>query len=274
MQRSVLITGCSTGIGAATADLLQLSGYRVIASVRDERDRMKLLPRHRCVRLDLSNSRLIDHAWGEVMSMADGRLFAVIHNAGYGQAGALEDLPVSALRDQFETNFFGIHDINCRAIKAMRPHGEGRILLNSSVLGYSAFKYRGAYAASKFALEAMADTLRLELRGTGIHTSLIQPGPIATNFRKNSLRAFLRHVDHKESFHKEHYPALLKRLTAEQSSNRYTLPADAVAQVFLRCLQSSQPSPRYQVTRPAQLMWWLKRYLPTTWFDAVCERVV
>jgi NAD(P)-dependent dehydrogenase (short-subunit alcohol dehydrogenase family) len=184
-------------------------------------------------------------------------------------AGALEDLSRDALREQFEGNVFGVHELNSFIIPMMRKSGRGRIVINTSVLGYVAQKYKGAYIASKYALEGMADTLRLELWGTDIHVSMIEPGPIASAFRKNSLAAFKRHVDPARSVHAAGYKILLEKLAFEGPITKWTLPASACVPPLISALESPVPKARYQVTFPAQLMAVAKRVLSARRMDKI-----
>lgn len=272
-QRTILITGCSSGIGLTAAQALHARGYRVFATARDDLalatlKQMGVLP----VCMDMRDSDSIRRAIEFVSRETGGTLFAIFHNAGYGQSGALEDLPREALREQFESNVFGVCELNSLVIPMMRKAGCGRIIINTSVLGYVALKFRGAYTASKFALEGIADTLRLELDGTGIHVSLIEPGPIQSNFRKHSLKAFQRFVDVGSSPHANAYQPFLEKLATEGPVTRWTLPAQACVPPLLSALESRVPKARYRVTFPAKLFAVLKRLLPSHRLDRVLLR--
>jgi len=270
---SVLISGCSSGIGYATAIGLRQRGYRVFAGIRDwtQADaliRAGLEPVH----LDLTNTTSIHAAVAEVASACEGRLYGLFNNAGFGQPGAVEDLSREALREQFEVNVFGAHELTRQVIPLMRRQGYGRIIQNSSVLGFVALKYRGAYIASKYALEGLTDTLRLELEGSGIYVSLIEPGPIVSEFRANALRAFRRHIDMENSYHAETYRAVLKRLEDDENEVMFTLPAEAVLDKVVKALSARKPKPRYAVTVPTYVFAGLKRLLPTSWLDRLLLR--
>lgn len=206
MSRFVLITGCSSGIGLAAAKALGEHGFTVIASARKAEDVTQLQQAGLlAVQLDLADPASIEQGAGTALALAGGRLYGLFNNGAYGQPGALEDLPTEALREQFETNLFGWHHLIRQVLPAMLAAREGRIVQNSSVLGLVAMKYRGAYNASKFALEGYSDTLRLELVGSGVHISLIEPGPIDTRFRANARSAFLRHIEPAQSRHHAAY---------------------------------------------------------------------
>ena len=177
--QSILITGCSSGIGHAAAHALAARGWRVFATARAEADVERLREEGlEALALDLADSASIEAAVEEVRERTGGRLTALFNNGAYGQPGAVEDLSRAVLREQLETNLLGTHELTTRVLPMMRAQGHGRIVQNSSVLGLAALPYRGAYVCSKFALEGLTDTLRQELTGSGIHISLIQPGPI------------------------------------------------------------------------------------------------
>lgn len=216
MPRFVLITGCSSGIGLAAAQALGQHGFTVIASARKAEDVTSLQQQGLlAVQLDLADSASIELGASAALHLAGGRLYGLFNNGAYGQPGALEDLPTEALREQFNTNLFGWHHLIRQVLPPMLEAKEGRIVQNSSVLGLVAMKYRGAYNASKFALEGYSDTLRLELAGSGVYISLIEPGPIDTRFRTNARSAFLRHIDPAQSRHQSAYRQTLTRLEKE-----------------------------------------------------------
>ena len=266
---SILVTGCSSGIGYRTALHLQSLGYHVIASVRREEDKARLMGEFNVVLLDLNDSQSIELAVAEMMKLTHHRLAGVFHNAAFGLPGALEDISREAMRNQFESNVFGTHDLNRRLIAHFRQQGYGRIVLNSSVLGFAAMAYRGAYNMSKYAIEGMADTLRLELHNTDIRVILIEPGPIESHFRRNAYAAFQQWVDASNSHHKTQYEGMIARLQKEGAAAPFTLPAEAVAAVVEKAFSHRYPKSRYRVTLPTQLFWWLKRILPTAWLDSV-----
>ncbi|MDK1286531.1 SDR family oxidoreductase [Pseudoalteromonas umbrosa] len=268
MSKSILITGCSTGIGLYCAKTLHNSGYKVIASVRD--------PKHRsifeelaipCILLDLSDDNSIHQGFQQALELCDGKLDVLFNNGAYGQPGAVEDLPTDVLRQQFEVNFFGWHTLTRLAVAHMRQKGQGRIIQNSSVLGLVALPYRGAYNASKFALEALTDTLRMELAETDIQVSLIEPGPILSDFRKNARQAFEQHIDIGSSYHKDEYQAQLTRLKAQTAPQKFTLGPEAVYDKLLHAIESPKAKARYYVTFPTYLMGYLKRILSSRLLD-------
>lgn len=266
--KAVLISGCSSGIGHCVAEGLAGRGYRVFAGMRNMADATKLHGTGiESVQLDLADSASIEAAVETVLERTGGRLYALFNNGAYGQPGAVEDLSRQALREQFEVNLFGTHELTCRVLPAMRRQGEGRIIQNSSVLGFIALKYRGAYVASKYALEGLSDTLRMELAGSGIYVSLIEPGPIESRFRENALRAYRRHINPDNSPHRETYKKVLARLETEDKDTPFTLPADAVLKKVIMALESRRPKARYYVTVPTYAFGALKRMLPERVMD-------
>ena len=265
---SILITGCSSGIGFYTAHQLHQRGYRVIASCRRAEDVKRLQGEGlECLQLDLEQPKSIQAAFDATMEKVEGKLDALFNNGAYGQPGAVEDLSREVLRKQFETNVFGWHELTRLALPNMIERGKGRILQNSSVLGFVSFKYRGAYVASKFALEGLTDTLRLELHGTGVHVCLIEPGPILSEFRNNSLRVFEENINRDSSRHREEYLKQVQRLRKEGPTSSFTLGPEAVFQRVLHALESPHPKIRYYVTFPTYLMGGLKRILPDRVLD-------
>lgn len=272
-QKSILITGCSSGIGYTCAHALQKQGYQVIASCRKDKDVRRLQDEGlTCIQLDLNDSASITAGAKQALELSNNKLYALFNNGAYGQPGALEDLPVQALREQFETNLFGWHQLVSELLPAMRTNGAGRIIQNSSVLGFAAMKYRGAYNASKFALEGWSDTLRLELYGSNIHIALIEPGPIESHFRANALAKFHQWIDINRGAHKEAYQAQLARLGKEESGNRFVLPAEAIIAPLIHALESDSPKLRYRVTTPTKVFALLKRLLPQRWLDPILRK--
>ncbi|ESP94223.1 SDR family oxidoreductase [Pseudoalteromonas luteoviolacea] len=268
MSKSILITGCSTGIGLYCAKTLHKSGYKVIASVRNPKHLAQFTELNiPCVLLDLSDEGSIQKGFEQALQLCDGQLDVLFNNGAYGQLGAVEDLPTNVLRQQFEVNFFGWHTLTRLAVSHMRTIGQGRIVQNSSVLGLVALPYRGAYNASKFALEGLTDTLRMELADTDIQISLIEPGPILSEFRKNARQAFEAHIDITASHHSAEYQAQLTRLKAQTAPQKFTLGPEAVYDKLLHAIEAPKAKPRYYVTFPTYLMGYLKRVLSSSWLD-------
>jgi NAD(P)-dependent dehydrogenase (short-subunit alcohol dehydrogenase family) len=273
-QRSVLITGCSSGIGRHVALGLKARGYRVFATARKQEDVESLIAEGlESIQLDIANSASIQNAFETVMQKTDGKLYALFNNAAFGISGAVEDLTRDALRDIFETNLFGTHELTRLVIPVMRRQGEGRIIQNSSVLGFVALKYRGAYNATKFALEGLSDTLRMELEGTNIFVSLIEPGPIESDFRKNAYAAYKRYIDKDNSVFKEIYQQTEERLQTEGPVVPFTLGPEAVLKKVIHVLESKRPRVRYYVTFPTYLFGYLKRVLPDRLMDKILSGI-
>jgi NAD(P)-dependent dehydrogenase (short-subunit alcohol dehydrogenase family) len=268
MTKAILITGCSSGIGHYTAHALSQRGYRVFASARKPIDVARLQREGlESVQLDVQDSASIEAAVDTVLERTEGRLYALFNNAGYGQPGAVEDLTRELLREQFETNVFGLMELTNRVIPVMRAQGAGRIIQNSSVLGIAALPYRGAYNASKFALEGLTDTLRLELRDTQIRVSLIEPGPIVSRFRDNAYAAFQRNIDPRGSAHEERYAALERRLMGQQGGSSFKQGPEAVLKRVVHALESPRPKIRYPVTAPTYFFAVMRRLLPERALD-------
>jgi NAD(P)-dependent dehydrogenase (short-subunit alcohol dehydrogenase family) len=269
-ERSILITGCSSGIGLASAREMKARGWRVFATARKPEDLARLRDEIavESLYLDYAEPASIDEAAKHVLAATEGRLTALFNNGGYGQLGAVEDLTPDVLRAQFEANVFGWHDLTRRVIPSMRARGEGRIVLCSSMLGLVAGPYRGAYCASKFAIEALADTLRMELAATGIKIVLIEPGPIASRFLEHALQAYRRNIDLEGSPHREIYRARIARMEAG-GSQTFKLGPEAVAAKLVKALESRTPKPRYYVTVPTYVAAFLRRLLPTRALDAI-----
>ncbi|MDO9104781.1 MAG: SDR family oxidoreductase [Methylovulum sp.] len=272
--KTILITGCSTGIGYASALALKERGHHVIATARHVADVERLTDSgFTSIQLDLADSGSIRAAVNQTLASTHGKLDALFNNAAFGQPGAVEDLSRETLRFQFETNLFGTHELTNLVLPVMRKQGHGRIIYNSSILGLVAMKYRGAYNASKFALEGLADTLRLELHGSNIHISLIEPGPILSDFRKNAFILYQRNIDPAHSFHKETYRTLEARLQKTGAAAPFTLPAQAVAEKVIHALEAKRPKIRYYVTFPTYLFATLKRILPAAWLDSLLRKI-
>lgn len=258
-NKYVLITGCSFGgIGYATARFLQDMGYFVIATARDEEDVILLKNEgFTAFLLDLRNKKTIDKAIKETLQLTDNKLYALFNNGGYGQLGALEDLSTKALREQFETNLFGYHRVIKKVLPVMKAQGYGKIINHSSILGLISLRFRGAYQASKYALEGYSDTLRLELENTGISVSVINTGPVESNFRTNAIKNFYETVDIENSRFKDIYTDKIEN----RKKSGFSLPASSVAEVVYQILQSDKPKPRYYVTKASYILAYAKKVL-------------
>ena len=274
MMKTILITGCSSGIGYATAQLLRQDNWRVYTSCRRAEDVERLRSEgFHSLQLDITNDEQIQAAIETVIAEF-GHLDALFCNAGYGQTGAAEDLCRAALQEQFNTNVFGTWQCINAAMKIFRRQQHGRILVNSSILGYAAMPWRSAYTSSKFALEGLCDTLRHETHASGIYISLLEPGPITSRFRPNALIKFKQYIDVENSVHRAAYQAQLNRLQAAGSVAPFTLTAEQCAQVCARALNASKPKARYPVTVPAHLFWYLKKFLSISCLDWLCRTAV
>lgn len=273
-DKSILITGCSSGIGLCCALGLRQRGYRVFATARKQEDVAKLTAQGlESLQLDLDDSRSINDAVDEVLKRTGGTLYALFNNAAYAIPGAVEDLRRDSLRQQLETNLLGTHELTNRIIPIMREQGYGRIIHNSSLLGLVTLPFRGAYTASKYALEGLTDALRLELNKTPIHISLIEPGPITSAFRKNAFAQYQAHIDKEGSYHRAIYEGMERRLQKPGPAQPFTLPPEAVLKKLIHALESRRPKIRYYVTVPTYLFAILRLILPYRWMDKVLLRV-
>ncbi|MCL4768667.1 MAG: SDR family NAD(P)-dependent oxidoreductase [Hyphomicrobiaceae bacterium] len=272
-DRSILITGCSSGIGLASAVMLRARGWRVLATARKPGDLQRLVDDHglEAIHLELADAAAVAGCAGEALSRTGGRLTALFNNAAYGQPGAVEDIAPDVLRRQLEVNVVGTHDLTRRLIPAMRANGQGRVVQCSSVLGLVAAPFRGAYCASKFALEGLTDALRLELAGTGIHVSLIEPGPIRSRFVASALAAAVANVDIESSVHRERYRRMIEALE-RGGRQTFKLEPEAVARKLVHAVESRRPKVRYYVTAPSYAAALLKRALPARLLDAAAAR--
>ena len=270
VKLNILVTGCSSGIGRCVALGLKQRGHHVFATVR-KRDDLESLRAQGVdtFLLDLQDSASIRRTVAEIMAKTDNRLDVLFNNAAYGQAGAVEDLSRAALRTQLETNLLGTVELTNLVIPFMRKQKFGRIIQNSSVLGFVPLPYRGAYVTSKFALEGLSDTLRLELHGSGIDVCLIEPGPITSRFRANAHTTFKKYIVAANSAHREQYLATEKRLSKPGPAAPFTLPADAVLKKVIHAVESAKPKVRYYVTFPTYLFATLKRVLPYRILDKI-----
>ena len=270
--RTILITGCSSGIGLDAARTLAARGWRVFATCRRTEDRDRLAAEGlESFSLDLADAASVEAGAAEALDRTGGALDALFNNGAFATPGGVEDLSRAALREIFETNLFGQIDLTNRVLPSMRARGSGRIVMNSSVLGFVSTPWRGAYSATKFALEALTDALRMELHATPIRVSLIEPGPITTDFRRNAARAFARHIGWQASPHRAAYEAtLMIRLNATDGPpDRFELPPSAVTARLIEALESRRPKARYFVTKPTYAADLMRRLMPTSLLDAV-----
>lgn len=276
MTRSILITGCSSGIGYDAAHALRARGWRVFAACRQEADCARLAAEgFDAPRIDYEDPDSIRAGLAEVLGATGGRLDALFNNGAYAIPGAVEDLPTDGLRAIFEANLFGWHDLTRQVIPVMRAQGGGRIVNCSSVLGLAALKYRGAYNATKFALEGLTDTLRMEMAGTGIHVAAIEPGPIPTRFRLNAQKQFERWIDWESSPRADQYRDTLRPRLYDTSGtpDRFELPCSAVSAKLIHALESPRPKPQYFVTTATYIVETARRLLPKWLFVRLAGRL-
>ena len=275
MQKSVLITGCSSGIGYDAATGLRDRGWQVFASCRQQADCDRLQAEgFASPRIDYCDAQSIQSGLASVLDATGGRLDAVFNNGAHQLNGAVEDLPVEGLRAIFEANFFGWHDLTRRIIPVMRAQGAGRIVQCSSTLGFTYMHWRGAYAATKHAVEAISDVMRIELADAGIDVILIEPGPITTALREKGLAYFEKYIDWENSPLRDRYERrLVPRMYGPAKLDTFELPPAAVTAKLIRALETDRPKPRYYVTTATYLAGYLKRVLSTRAMDRVISKI-
>ncbi len=273
MSRAILITGCSSGIGYDTAHYLNKNGYRVYATARGVEDVQRLRDEGLdAYLLDVRNPNNIKEILN-LITKDGGELYGVFNNAGYGQLGAVEDITTDTLREQFETNFFGLHELTRESIKIMRKQGYGRIIQHSSVLGLVSLRFRGAYNASKYAIEGLCDTLRLELSNTDIYICTINTGPVRSDFRKNAIKMFKKNVVSKDSVFEKEYNQELLQSDENKKSDPFTKESSVVIKNILHALETKKPNPRYYNTLATHLLGGFKRVLSTALLDRLLRRI-
>ena len=223
-------------------------------------------------RIDYADAESIVNGLAETLEATGGTLNALFNNGAFACPGAVEDLPVGALREIFEANVFGYHELTRLVIPVMRAQGHGRIVNNSSVLGLIAMRWRGAYVATKFALEGLTDVLRIEMSDTPIKVILIEPGPVTSDIRQNAIPHFEKWIDWNGSARRAQYDELRDRLYTDSGPDKFELPASAVTKKLLHAVEAARPKPRYYVTTPTYLMGFLRRILPTRLLDALILR--
>ncbi|CAA6818805.1 MAG: Putative NAD(P)-dependent oxidoreductase EC-YbbO [uncultured Sulfurovum sp.] len=270
-MQNIVITGCSTGIGLATAQYLKEQGYKVYPTVKNEKDLtvLRAMGFDNVMKLDVRHSEEIATVISSIVK-EDGKIDIWFNNAGFGQAGAVEDIRTDVLREQFETNVFGLHECTRQIIPIMRKQGYGKIIQHSSVLGLISLLGRGSYNASKYAIEGLTDTLRLELAGTNIYPILLNTGPITSSFRKNAMQKLKENVDTENSVFSDYYK---KALSAEKSKVPFNEEAISVAKVVHKIIVTDKPKPRYYITKATYLLGYCKRMLSTSLLDNVLKKL-
>jgi len=270
-KKTILITGCSSGIGYQTALYLHNKGYIVFATARKEEDLLTLSNLGlNSFLLDVTKKETISKTLQEILTITDGKLDIVFNNAGFGQPGAIEDISTKALKEQFETNVFGLHEVTTQVLKIMKKQGYGTIIQHSSVLGIVSLKLRGAYNASKYAIEGLTDTLRLELKDTNIDITVLNTGPVTSDFRKNAIQKTLDNIDIKNSRFEDSYT---KSMNANKSTVPFNLEAIEVAKVVEKILQSKKVKPRYYITKATYILGFAKRILSSSQLDWILNKL-
>lgn len=273
-EKKIFITGCSSGIGLALVKGLSARGHQVMASCRSEKDVARLVDMgYSAVQMDVDDSASIATAFNHLDTRFSGQLDVLINNAGYGQSGALEDVSRTVMRAQFETNVFGMLEVTQRAIPWMRQQKSGRIINLSSVLGVISLPFRGAYNASKYAVEGLSDTLRLELQGVGISVIVVEPGPIDSSFRDTAVDKSLQSIDMKNSAFSQQYQSILRSFKQKKLESSMTQPPEAVLKKIIHAVESSRPRPKYAVTLPAHALIFARRLLSARLLNALLARI-
>lgn len=267
-QKTILITGCSSGIGYDAAFALAKRGHHVIAACRKKTDVEKLIALGlETICMDVNDQQSISQGFTEALEKMNGQIDVLINNAGYGQIGALEDVPYETLRDQFATNVFGLMELTKLAIPIMRQQKQGRIINISSLLGIVSLPFRGAYNASKYAVEGLSDTLRLELKPAGIHVITIQPGPIESRFRDNAVDNSLKKINIEHSHFQSQYQQMLTSFRQQKTDSIFTKGTGAVIKKLVKAVETSTPKAKYPVTFPSHAFALLKRLLSVKMLD-------
>ena len=273
-MKSILITGASSGIGLATANLFKKNGYKVFTICRKQEDAQHLKEQgFESFCADVCNYSAIDRIFDTIAIQTT--LDIVFNNAGYGQPGAVEDISIEVMKEQFETNFFALHYVTNKAISLMKSQNNsvGKIIQHSSVLGLISLRFRGAYNASKYAIEGLCDTLRLELADTNIKIITLNTGPVKSKFRDNALKMFEKNINKEVSCYKEAYEKELGQRLTSPDDAPFTLSCQDAAQIVLKIAQSSNPKPRYYITHATTLLATFKRLLPTSWLDKILLKI-
>ena len=269
---NIVITGCSTGVGLETAKYLKEMFITVYPTARDPKDikMLKELGFEHAMQLDVRKPDEITAVITKVLEI-DGKIDIWFNNAGFGQPGAMEDISTEVLKAQFETNVFGLHECTRQIIPVMREQGHGKIIQHSSVLGLISLFGRGAYNASKYAIEGLTDTLRLELEGTEIYPVLLNTGPITSHFRENAMEKLKANVDTEHSIFKAKYE---KSLNADKSKVPFNEEAVSVARIVHKIILAKKPKPRYYITKATYLLGYAKRVLSSSLLDKILLKIV
>ena len=270
-MKNIVITGCSTGIGLDVALYLKERLIEVYPTARDSKDVEMLveLGFDNAMVLDVTDADNISRVIANVLNI-DGSIDVWFNNAGFGQAGAIEDITIDVLKEQFETNVFGLHEATRQVVAVMRRQGYGKIIQHSSVLGIVSLFGRGAYNASKYAIEGLTDTLRLELLDTNIYPILLNTGPITSHFRQTAMDKLRDNVDIENSIFKDRYK---KSLSGNSRKVPFNEEAESVSKVVYKIIQTNKPKPRYYITKATYLLGYLKRVLSTSLLDRILIKI-
>jgi NAD(P)-dependent dehydrogenase (short-subunit alcohol dehydrogenase family) len=275
-MKHILITGVSPGgIGYYCALRLRELGHNVVGTIRNNEDAEELaLKGIPTVFMEMSDYDSIQSGFNAALELLDNRIDVVFQNAGFGQAGFVEDLPVEALEEQFKVNVFGLHHLNTLLIPLMRQQGEGRIVIHSSVLGFVGMACRGAYVASKYALEGMVQSMRVEMKGSGIEFSLLNTGPVESRFRANALKALMKHVNVEHTVNNDRYNEIvLPRLNKPDHESSGNYSQEYVFKALKHAVEARNPRENYYITPPTKALYWLEKLLPKHQLDRLLRIV-
>lgn len=270
LPQVLLVTGCSSGIGLATAREASRRGHRVYASSRRPEGLRELLDSSdaRPIRLDVTERGAAGKVVAEILA-EEGRLDALVNNAGYGQYGAIEDVLEEDWRRQYDVVVFGALEAIRAALPAMRRARRGTIVNVSSVGGRVSIPFAAPYCSSKHALEAISDSLRVEVAPFGVRVVVVEPGPIETNFGKRA-REEVSAILHRAGPYSPLYAGAERAMDTDFQKGK--LPPEPVARVIVDAIEADRPRTRYAVTSMARLLIPLRRFLPDRFFDAAFRR--
>jgi NAD(P)-dependent dehydrogenase (short-subunit alcohol dehydrogenase family) len=270
VTRSILITGCSSGIGLAAARTLRDRNWRVISACRKPEDvEARRAEGFDSVRIDHGDAASVEAGWTEAMQLTGGTLDALFNNGGHGMSGAAEDVPRQALELVFASNVFGVHQLTRLALPGMIARGRGRIVIHSSVVGFTALRWRAAYVATKHALEGLTNTMRVELRGTGVDVSILNTGPVASGFRENSVKLFNSWIDVDASRHSDYYRTEFMASRSSDAPVPFEGTANDVVRKLIHAVEAPRPRTRYYITPYAYVAAALTRMLPDRLQDRI-----
>lgn len=269
-MKSVLITGCSSGIGLVAAVTLHQRGYQVFASARKREDVITLQQKGlNALQLDVTDGGSIASALGNLLETTGGKLDAIFNNAGIVVPGAVADLTTSMLETQFKTNVYGPIELIRQVLPIMHRQGHGRIIQNSSIMGFFSMPFSGAYSASKHALEALTSALYQELKPFNIYVSCINPGPVESKLRDHSRESYEKNDFSKSLFTKTYQRLETEYFQRSEGERSLIQQPDAVVKQLIKALESKHPRLHYYTSFSSRTICILKNILP----DSIMARI-